>query len=394
MGDHGTVVAGFVLNASTLDDFETITSVTIDTSGLAPIAAESLTVGTFSVHALGTSPLPVAPDDVFYREYDLDREVTAARLDADGNIVLDLHYGVDELGCASLGFIGSKGMVRLDLTYTVTQNSPLAGLDGEPLTITRFEPGPLVNAEVDAFSHHVSDAGVKYRLFTPTAGTGPRPLVIWLHGGGEGGHPSDDYYDNETQVRGTRGALGFTTPEAQRIFDGAYVLAPQCVSNWLDDGPLFATQVYDIIQDLVGRLPIDERRISVAGGSAGAYLTLEMVIRYPDLFAAAVPCSCIIQENPRYRGPGAGPRLVPDDALTKISTPTWLIVSTDDTIVDPQANGVLAHKLIPGSRISAYEHVIWNDLTLPGHWSWIYLSYNHPAEDGTHVWQWMAEQRR
>ncbi len=132
----------------------------------------------------------------------------------------------------------------------------------------------------------------------------------------------------------------------------------------------------------------------MAGGSAGAYLTLEMVIRYPDLFAAAVPCSCIIQENPRYRGPGAGPRLVPDDALTKISTPTWLIVSTDDTIVDPQANGVLAHKLIPGSRISAYEHVIWNDLTLPGHWSWIYLSYNHPAEDGTHVWQWMAEQRR
>jgi len=394
MASDGTTSASFVLNASTLDDGEAVTSVTIYTSGPASIAAESLTAGTFNVHATGTSPIPVAEDDMIYREYDLDREVTGARLDADGNIVLDLSYGVDQLGCGTLGFIGSKGMVRLNLAYTITQNSPLTGLDGEPVTVARFAQGPLVNAEVDAFSHHESADGVKYRLFTPACGAGPRPLVVWLHGGGEGAHLADDYYDNETQLRGTRGALGFATPEAQQIFGGAYVLAPQCTSNWLDDGPLFATQVHDIVKDLVGRLLIDSRRIYVAGGSSGGYLTLDLATRYPDLFAAAVPSSCIVQENPRHRGPGRSPRLVTDDALAKITTPTWLVVSANDNTVDPQANSVHAHQLIPGSRISVYDDVTWNNFPFPGHWSWIYLTYNDPAVDGTHVWQWLAGQRR
>jgi predicted peptidase len=394
MSSDGSTSASFVLNASTLDDGEAVTSLTISLSGPGTIAAESLTAGTFSVHATGTSPIPVAADEEVYREYDLDREVTAARLDADGNIVLDLSYGVDELGSGSLGFVGHKGLTRLDLVYTITQNSPLTGPDGEPVTVARFAQGPLVNPEVDAFSHHESADGVKYRLFTPAYRAGPRPLVVWLHGGGEGALLADDYYDNETQLRGTRGALSFSTPQAQQIFGGAYVLAPQCTSNWLDDGPLFASQVHDIVKDLVGRLLIDSRRIYLAGCSSGGYLTLEMVSRYPDLFAAAVPSSCIVQENPRHRGPGSSPRLVPDDALAKIATPTWLVVSADDDTVDPQANSVHAHQLIPGSRISVYDDVTWDEFSFPGHWSWVYLTYNDPAVDGTHVWQWMAGQRR
>ena len=41
----------------------------------------SLTTGTFSVHAKATSPIPVAAGDQIFSEYDLDRAVTAARLD-------------------------------------------------------------------------------------------------------------------------------------------------------------------------------------------------------------------------------------------------------------------------------------------------------------------------
>lgn len=392
--DGSSTSASFVLNASTLDDGEAVTSVTIHLCDPRSIAAESLTAGTFSVHATGTSPIPVAADEEVYREYDLDREVTAARLDADGNIVLDLSYGVDQLGGGSLGFIGSKGMLRLNLAYTITQNLPLTGPTGEPVTVAHFSQGSLVNAEVDAFSHHESADGMKYRLFTPACGADPHPLVVWLHGGGEGAILADDYYDNETQLRGTRGALGFATPQAQQIFGGAYVLAPQCTSNWLDDGPLFASQVHDIVKDLVGRLPLDSRRIYLAGCSSGGYLTLDMVTRYPDLFAAAVPSSCIIQENPRHGGPGSSPRLLTDDALARITTPTWLVVSADDDTVDPQANSVHAHQLIPGSQISVYDDVTWNGFAFPGHWSWVYLAYNDPAIDGTHVWQWMAGQRR
>lgn len=394
MSSDATLSASFVLNAHTLDDGEAITSITIHLSDPGSITDEGLTAGTFGVHATGTSPIPVAPEEEVYREYDLDREVVATRLDADGTIVLDLGYGVDELGCGSLGFVGHKGLARLDLVYTITQNSPLTGRDGEPVTIARFSQGPLVNAEVDAFSHHESADGVKYRLFPPASGAGPRPLVVWLHGGGEGGLPADGYYDNETQLRGTRGALGFSTARAQQSFGGAYVLAPQCTANWLDDGPLFTAQVHDIVKDLTGRLPIDSGRIYLAGCSSGGYLTLEMVSRYPDLFAAAVACSSLVQENPRHRGPGSAARLVPDEALARITTPTWLVVSADDDTVDPQANSVHAHRLIPGSRLSVYHDVTWNDFSFPGHWSWVYLTHDDPVVEGTSVWQWMAGQHR
>jgi hypothetical protein len=42
-----------------------------------------------------------------------------------------------------------------------------------------------------------------------------------------------------------------------------------------------------------------------------------------------------------------------------------------------------------------YDHVIWNGYQFNGHWSWIYVARNDPSlPDGTHIWQWMAQQRR
>ena len=42
----------------------------------------------------------------------------------------------------------------------------------------------------------------------------------------------------------------------------------------------------------------------------------------------------------------------------------------------------------------SYHHVIWNGHQFPGHWSWIYVARNDPSINGTHIWQWMAQQRR
>ena len=43
--------------------------------------------------------------------------------------------------------------------------------------------------------------------------------------------------------------------------------------------------------------------------------------------------------------------------------------------------------------MTLYDHVIWNGYQFPGHWSWIYVARNDPSIDGTHIWQWMADQR-
>lgn len=391
---HGRTGAkvGFTLDARVLDGGEQVVSVTINTARLGPIDPASLTTGTFAVHAKATSPIPITGPDQIFSEYDLDRPVTAIRLDRRGNIVLDLAHGEGQVGGGTLGYILSRGRnVRLDLTYTITQTAPIRRRDGRPVPIASFVQGRLANPEVDEFSHHVSRSGMKYRLYTPDRryGSGRRPLVVWLHGGGEGASLRDDYYDNETTLRANRGALGFATAEAQRIFSGAYVVAPQSTSYWIEDGPRFAPLIREIIGEVARRHPIDERRVHVAGCSNGGYMSLRMTTDYPRLFASSVPvCGVVASLTP------GGPRLITDGALAGITTPTWLITSRDDPTVPAEPNTVHARDLIPGSLMTLYDQVVWNGYRFNGHWSWIYLARNDPADNGTRVWQWMAARRR
>jgi predicted peptidase len=389
---HPTHGVRFSLNAVVLDGGEQVVSVTLHTARLGPIDPASLSADTFTVHAKATSPIPVAADDQIFSEYDLDRPVTAARLDRRGNVVLDLAYGEGQVGGGTLGYIVGKGRnVVLDLDYTITQNAPIVLRNGRSITIARFVQGELSDPEVDAFSYRISGSGMKYRLYSPRRGHrshGRHPLVVWLHGGGEGGLLPDHYYDNETTLRANRGALGFATREAQRIFGDAYVVAPQSTSFWIEDGPRFAPLVREIIGDLVRRYPIDRERIYVAGCSNGGYMTMELTSVYRHLFAAAVPiCGVVESLEP------SGPPLLTDAQLKAIDTPTWLVASRDDPTVPPVPNTIHAHDLIPGSLMSLYDHAIWNGHQFNGHWSWIYVARNDPTINGTHIWQWMADQR-
>jgi predicted esterase len=389
----GTTVR-FRLDAVVLDGGEQVTSITLDTSRVGPIDPASLTTGTFSVHATATSPIPLAPGEAIFGEYDLDRPVTAARLDRRGNIVLELSYAEGQTGGGTLGYVPSRGRnFRLDLGYTITQNAPIVVRGRRPVVFSEFVQGRLANPEVDAFSYHVSDGGLKYRLYSPARGGanrhGRRPLVVWLHGGGEGASLPDGYYDNETQLRANRGALGFATREAQRIFAGAYVVAPQSTSFWLEDGPRFAPLIRDIIREVARRRPIDVDRIYVAGASNGGYMTLKLTAVYRRLFAASVPICAVVGPFP-----AGGPVMVTDEELRSIRTPTWLVTSRDDTTVPPEPNTLHAAELIPGALLTLYDNVTWNGYRFPGHWSWIYVARNDPSIDGTRIWQWMAAQRR
>ena len=378
----------FTLGAVTLDGGEQVTSVTLGTSRLGAIDPASLTAGTFGVHVTATNPVTGTV------AYDLDRTVTGARLDHRGNVVLALSHAEGQPGGATLGYVGNRGRnFRLDLAYTITQHAPITVRRGRPVTIEHFVQGRLANPEVDAFTYHVSASGMKYRLYSPGNQHGHRhgrrPLVVWLHGGGEGASLPDGYYDNETTLRANRGALGFATREAQRIFGGAYVVVPQSTSAWMQDGPGFAPLIHEIIGEVGRGHAVDTDRISVTGCSNGGYMSIKMTTTYPDLFAASVPICGVVA--PRQAG---GPPLVPDAELAAIGTPTWLVTSRDDTTVDPIANTVHAHDLIPGSLMTLYDTVTWDGYRFPGHWSWIYVARNDPRVDGTHVWQWMARQER
>jgi predicted peptidase len=374
----------FRLDAYTLDGGEQVVSVTLRTGRLGPIRRDSLTPGTFTVHAKATSPVPGGAG------YDLDRTVTAAKVDRDGDIVLELSHGEGQPGGGTLAYVGRIGRnVQLDLAYTITQHAPIVLRDGRRITFDTFEQGRLANPEVDAFSYHTSGSGMKYRLYSPEHTPGRRPLIVWLHGGGEGASLPDGYYDNETTLRANRGALGFVTPQAQRIFGGAHVVAPQSTSFWLEDGPRFAPLIREIVRDVTRRQHVDPDRIHVVGCSNGGYMSLKMTTTYPELFASSVPICAVVQSLQ----PG-GPTMITDAELRAIDTPTWLVTSRDDTTVPPVPNTVHAHDLIPGSLMSLYDTVTWNGYRYPGHWSWIYVGRNDPSINGTHIWQWMSRRRR
>ncbi|MEU8817489.1 prolyl oligopeptidase family serine peptidase [Actinoplanes sp. NPDC048796] len=379
-GGNKATTVGFTLNAVTLDGGEQVVSLTLGTRRLGPISRASLTPGTFSVHVKATSPIAVTPDP----GYDLDRVVTAARVDRHGDIVLELSYAEGQPGGGTLGYLVSRSRnVRLNLTYTITQNAPFVAR-GRPVTVGTFVQGRLSNPEVDAYSYHTSKDGMKYRLFSPRS-QGKRPLVVWLHGGGEGASLPDGYYDNETTLRANRGALGFSTPQGQRIFHGAYVVAPQSFSAWMLDGPRFAPLIRQIVDEVARRHNVDRDRVHVVGCSNGGYMSLKMTTVYPDVFASSVPICGIVAGNPP---------LIPDPELAAITTPTWLVTSLDDDTVDPVANTVHAHDVIPRSRVTLYDNVIWNGHQFPGHWSWIYVARNDPSINGLHIWQWMSRQHR
>ena len=115
--------------------------------GSGPIDPASLTTGTFKVHAKATSPIPIAAGDQIFSEYDLDRPVTAVRLDRWGDIVLDLAYGEGQVGGGTLGYIVGKGRnVVLDLVYTITQTTPIVLRNRRSLTISRVRAGRAVRS--------------------------------------------------------------------------------------------------------------------------------------------------------------------------------------------------------------------------------------------------------
>lgn len=124
------------------------------------------------------------------------------------------------------------------------------------------------------------------------------PLVLFLHGAGERGN------DNEAQLQ--HGAKMFTNP-VNREKNPTFALFPQCPANsyWAPVNrnstkdhsffpytapmPTTLQSVKELLDTFIANNPIDPNRIYIMGLSMGGMGTFEMVCRFPDLFAAAIP---------------------------------------------------------------------------------------------------------
>ncbi|MCP9612045.1 prolyl oligopeptidase family serine peptidase [Coprobacter tertius] len=139
---------------------------------------------------------------------------------------------------------------------------------------------------------------LKYRLLTPQSEKKQKkyPLVLFLHGAGERGS------DNEAQLKHCTGA--FLNPVNRDKFP-AYVLVPQCPKGvwWAfrpgdqaqetfpasyEISPLLS-DVKALLDCYIARPDIDPSRVYIVGISMGGMATFDMVCRFPEVFAAAIP---------------------------------------------------------------------------------------------------------
>lgn len=396
---------GFTLNAKVLDGGEQITSVRLSTSKLGKINAASLTAGSFTVHAKATSPVALGSTDAIYSLYDENRVITGVSL-AKGDVVIDFKTGQGVSGASTLGYYVPKGdlgggrNLLLNLTYTITQNSPLTLANGKSLTIASFAQGKLVDPEVDAFSSGSKD-GIKYRLFTPAKHGGKRPLIVWLHGNGEGGVAGVNY-NNESPLRANRGALAMTGKDTQRIFHNAYVIAPQVPDTWYNiDTAGYDKKIKALIDSVVKKHRIDTHRIYVMGASAGGMMSLQMAGRYPSFFAAATTSAAAI-----YVNRNSAYTMTEEQVLKLKATPTWLVQASSDPTINYAKSALWAYNLLKPfgkAHLTTYDSVAWDGVSYNGHWSWIYTAHNDPSETvknpygnstTVHVWEWMASNKR
>lgn len=153
-----------------------------------------------------------------------------------------------------------------------------------------------------------------FNPFAPETTVVPQkaPLVVYLHGAGEG--------KGATQGEGaTRAYIGnrvtaISQAQIQRYFGGfAWVLVPQSPTFWMDNGTeqlghsnqsIYSPVIKALIDEFVAEHAdrIDTDRIVVAGLSNGGFMTLRLCADYPEFFAAGLPCcGAVVQRHGRGR---------------------------------------------------------------------------------------------
>ena len=402
--DSKTVIP-FDLYSTVYNYGEAVDKIVLDTTDLS-IDETSLTTDMFKVYATATTPytdkdivdMIEADGLVHCGTYENVERVIDQINFLDGKIILNLNTVKDGSGQSTLDFTANfetlKGCnLSLDISYRIELTKPLKLSDGTEIESTNLEfkqNENIHNNEIEKFTAG-EYGGLKYQLYTPENDGNNHPLIVWLHGGGESGYKGI-LYNNVSQLKANRGAVTFTTDEAQNIFGGAYVLAPQVPDEWSDH----LQDTKSLIDKIIADYQIDKNRVYVYGCSAGGYMTLDLVVHNPGFFAAAVAtCPAIDQSNINTYGEG---RKITDEELLSIkNTPLWLVQAKNDGTVKYEESALRVYNLLkdynPNVILTTYDNVqIGDEIYSGGHESWVYTALNMPEYNGEHVWQWTARQ--
>jgi poly(3-hydroxybutyrate) depolymerase len=202
---------------------------------------------------------------------------------------------------------------------------------------------PNIVAKFVYRSHTYNGTTLPYRLFIPDAYSSVEqyPLMLVLHSAGERGT------DNVLQITNTRIATCWADSLAQ-LKHPCFVVAPQCPLNggWSSGDPTSPIRpelatVIDLLDSLAREFSIDTNRIYVTGFSMGGSGTWDIIMRFPERFAAAVPMSG--GANPAY-------------AYRCADVPIWDLHGARDNLVPVQYSRAMIDALHALGREVVYTH--------------------------------------
>mgnify|MGYP004424893553 CR=1 FL=1 len=440
--------------AEVFDYGESVTSVVVDLGSV--ISADELKEDAFEVFAKNEEPEACIGISTGKTYYEGSRDITNmyvnstsipdGEADAEGQyVVIELKYGwkeyvdgvlttVKQSNTCDYDIVMKDGAfsifeslnVLLDMHYTITSNQNLGNLkQGDQILLTNDDVYRPIAGQFSAGKSN----GLTYRLYEPTLGEGERPLIVWFHGNGEGDYKGSQ--NNVAQLLANRGTVAWATDEAQEIFGKAHVMSFQAPDTWYyaqKDGLL--EKAYNEIQEVISKKGIDPKKVYVSGCSAGGYMTTRMLIKYPNLFKAAM-INCPALDVATKRG-GETPTDEELASLKNSPTAIWLVQgATDGTVNTEDCSKRLFKALTDGQELveSRHEQELDSDFTttetkdgkykislydtteagklqfgedfdqddvktlveFSNHWSWIYTLNNNPeSADGTSIWKWAA----
>lgn len=207
---------------------------------------------------------------------------------------------------------------------------------------------------------------IDYRYYSPVGENDSTkyPLVIWLHGMGQGANEGKQVRDNDIAY--------WTSSEFQSRFKGskgAFILAPRSLEEkelyWSDSliYPLRATIDSFIAQN---KDNVDISRIYIGGFSMGGKMTLKMAVAYPEMFAAAFPIcpawaptteeTVLLADMPIWLTSGALDPLVGYFTMVK---PTWKNIIAVSNVKENCRFSTLARTAYPSGMPTLSSHHSW-----------------------------------
>lgn len=297
----GAVHAGFLAGDSKIPAI----SLTLSNGG-----SRSWQVVAGRFHLPGSEPFTITAANAGAKaESAGDRPVSAEFLGAAGPGFLGEHeislalratatsWGIkvaDEAGgeCAELVVPFTAMPATSRLTPFVTLPPGLTKLNEKPLrAVVVDSPAPVVPPERGRFGT------VQYQLFKPAIRPDQTyPLVVCLHGARGAGNDNRGrgiqayavLRAADVQARHPAFLLVPQKPEGPQLWAGSHYSKGSYDLEKTPETPHMRS-VHDLIVKVMADHPIDPARVYVTGQSMGGYGTWDLVLRYPELFAAAIP---------------------------------------------------------------------------------------------------------